>query len=72
MMLTQQLFNTQTAAEHIGCSKATVSRWARRLEVGQRIGAYLVLTEDEVEKISEHIYPGPGNPQFSKQDPRKK
>lgn len=58
------LYNTRTAAEKIGCSQATVSRVARRYEIGERVGPNVVFTDSDLKKIAENCHEGPGNPHF--------
>jgi hypothetical protein len=62
-----QFFNARQASEAIGCSPATVSRWASRLGITGKFGSSLVLTADDVEKIKTEWHRHPGNPTFSQQ-----
>lgn len=50
------------AAKQIGCSVATVSRWAYRLGFKEKFGSSLVLTKDQVKTISREWRKQPGNP----------
>lgn len=62
---TPQLYNASAAAEEIGCSTATVTRWAHRLDIGQKVGVSIVLTRDEVEQIREAWCGKAGNPNWT-------
>ena len=66
------MFNTTTAAEAIGCSISTVSRWAARLDLGKRVGASIILTEKEVELIRQQWRGQKGNPNFGTRETRRK
>ena len=59
-----QIFNASQAAEKIGCSISTVTRWAERLELGQKIGASVILTESDVREIALNWKHQRGNPEF--------
>lgn len=61
-----QMLNASMAAEKIGCSIATVTRWANRLELGVKIGTMTVLSEKEVATIKETWCKSKGNPNFVK------
>jgi hypothetical protein len=54
----QQYTMTEAAAE-IGCDKATVSRRARELGIGQRFGPVVLLTAAEVRRLAKIIEPQP-------------
>lgn len=57
-----KLFDTAEACRQIGCDKATISRWARRLGLGQKIGTCWALTAAEIQKIREKAPLRRGNP----------
>lgn len=59
-----QLLGTTEAAQRIGCDPRTVQRWARALNLGQRIGGRLVLRPADVDAIGRRVQAGPGNPDF--------
>jgi transposase len=52
------------AAKVIGCSIATVSRWADRLNLGTKYGNALVLSNSDIRKISKERRKHAGNPNF--------
>lgn len=54
------------ASKEIGCSVATVTRWAKRLALGERYGYAICLTKDDIEKIAKEWKKAAGNPNFSK------
>jgi hypothetical protein len=56
------------AAKKIGCSTATVSRWAKALGFQLKYGNSLLLTEKQVKKIESTWKRGSGNPNFGKKD----
>lgn len=58
------LYSTAQAADTLGVDKSTITRLAKRLEVGQLVGMSLVFTEAEVEALRGAKRDGPGNPQF--------
>jgi hypothetical protein len=53
------------AAKEIGCSTATVTRWADKLGVGFKHGSSYVLTERDIKLIAKHCNSGPGRPRKS-------
>ena len=61
------IFNASQAAKKIGCSISTVVRWAERLELGQKIGASVILTESDVKEIAGNWKHQRGNPEFGAQ-----
>lgn len=58
------LVGTQEAARRLGCSRSTVTRQARALKIGRRVGRVLVFSAADVRRLREVVRPGPGNPQF--------
>jgi hypothetical protein len=54
------------AAKKIGCSEATVSRWAEKLGFCMRFGRSRVLTPKQVATISKEWKKSTGNPNFGK------
>lgn len=62
---TEPLYNASAAAEDIGCSVATVTRWAQRLDIGQKVGVSIVLTRAEVDQIREAWCGKAGNPNWT-------
>jgi hypothetical protein len=56
------------AAKKIGCSTATVSRWAKVLGFQLKYGNSLLLTEKQVKKIESTWKRASGNPNFGKKD----
>lgn len=66
------MFTATLASSEIGCSIATVTRWAKRLNLGDKYGSSLALTKDEVERIACEWKKQAGNPNFSKQKPPRK
>lgn len=63
-MLMLNYINASTAAEQIGCSIATVSRWADRMGFDRKYGNALALTKKEVEAIRKQWRKKRGNPDF--------
>jgi hypothetical protein len=57
-------YTARDAAAKLGCSIATVSRWADRLGMHAKHGPCLSLTEQDVQAIDEHRRPRSGNPNF--------
>lgn len=62
----KNMVTASQAAEKIGCSQATVSRWADRLGYMLKYGSSRVLTEKQVERISNEWKKKAGNPNFGK------
>ena len=56
--------NASEAAKAIGCSVATVSRWALRLGIDRKYGNALMLNKSEVKKIRDSWHKRAGNPHF--------
>jgi predicted site-specific integrase-resolvase len=54
------------AAKQIGCSTATISRWASRLGYVERHGGSLVLSQSQVRRIAKEWKKKAGNPNFGK------
>lgn len=50
------------AAKQIGCSLATVSRWARALKLGKKYGSTYVFSESDIKKIDKCRNLTPGQP----------
>ena len=63
-MIMRKYTTASEAAKVIGCSVATVSRWAERLGIDRRYGNALMLTKTEVKKIRESWHKRAGNPTF--------
>jgi DNA-binding MurR/RpiR family transcriptional regulator len=55
------------AAKQLGCSIATISRWAARLGFQKRYGNALVLSLKEIRQIDANRNTERGNPSFLKQ-----
>ena len=64
----KNMVTASQAAEKIGCSQATVSRWADRLGYVLKYGSCRVLTEKQVERIANEWKKKPGNPNFGKKE----
>lgn len=62
----KDMITATEAAKQIGCSQATVSRWAKALGFRQKYGSSLALTRAQVAKIAEIWKQKSGNPNFSK------
>jgi hypothetical protein len=60
-MAKKQQFTLTEAATEIGCDKATVSRRARELEIGQKLGTVIVVTASEVRRLAKVITPRPAS-----------
>lgn len=63
-----QFKSSREVAELIGCSKPTVTRAAKKLGVGTRIGQTLAFSKGEIEQIRKAVRKGPGNPNFRRKD----
>lgn len=50
------------AAKEIGCSTATVTRWAKELGVGEKYGSSYVLSEKDIKRIAKACHSRPGRP----------
>jgi hypothetical protein len=57
--------STQAASE-LGCSVATISRWAAKLGYTQRFGNCILLTKPQVKAIKKAWKKKAGNPNFGK------
>jgi len=55
------------ASKEIGCSIATVSRWARKLNLGQKYGSSFVLLPREIHKIAKEWRKTSGRPKVNPQ-----
>lgn len=64
IMIMEQYFNAKEAAAEIGCSPATVTRWAKRFKMERRYGSSLVLTRTDIERIKGQWHQKAGNPHF--------
>ena len=64
-MIMPNYINASEAAKSIGCSVATVSRWAERLGITRKYGNALMLTKTDVKAIRENWKKKPGNPDFA-------
>jgi len=67
-MIAMEPYNTKTAAEKLGVSSATISRWAKRLSLGKRLGPSLLLSDHDLKIIDAAHHKNPGNPHFGKKD----
>jgi uncharacterized protein YjcR len=65
-MVALPIYTAKDAAEKLGCSIATVSRWAARLGMTKKHGPALSLTLKDVERIGAKRNEKPGNPNFGK------
>jgi uncharacterized protein YjcR len=70
-MVALPIYTAKDAAEKIGCSVATVSRWASRLGMTAKHGPALSLTEDDVQLIEAKRHRQAGNPNFGKEVEKK-
>lgn len=70
------LYSTTDAAASIGCTDRTVRRICERHNIGRMVGATLVLTAADIERVRGLKRDGPGNPTFGTPDappvPRRK
>jgi hypothetical protein len=64
-MIMPNYINASEAAKVIGCSVATVSRWAERLGIDRKYGNALMLNKSEIKMIRENWHKRSGNPTFS-------
>lgn len=62
----ENMVTATQAAKKIGCSEATVSRWAEKLGFCMRFGRSRVLTPKQVATISREWKKCAGNPNFAK------
>jgi transposase len=65
-MVAFEIYTAKDAAQKLGCSIATVSRWASRLGMTAKHGPSLSLTEEDVQVIEQHRHAKAGNPNFGK------
>lgn len=56
--------DTKEAARRLGCSRSTVTRRARALALGVRVGASLGFSAAEIERLRAAIQPSAGNPDW--------
>jgi len=70
-MVAFPIYTAKDAAEKLGCSIATVSRWASRLGMTAKHGPSLSLTEEDVMRIEQTRHRSAGNPNFRKSDDAK-
>lgn len=64
-MIMPNYINASEAAKTIGCSVATVSRWAERLGITRKYGNALMLSKKDVNAIRGVWKKRPGNPDFA-------
>lgn len=64
-MIMPNYINASEAAKVIGCSVATVSRWAERLGIDRRYGNALMLSKADIKEIRENWHKRSGNPTLS-------
>lgn len=69
--MARPIYTAKDAAEKIGCSIATVSRWAARLGMTTKHGPSLSLTTADIAAIQKHRYATSGNPNFGKREEAK-
>lgn len=58
-------YTATDASKEIGCSIATVTRWAKGLKLGNKYGSSYVLTPSEVKKIAKEWKKTKGRPKVS-------
>jgi hypothetical protein len=63
---TVDMITSTQAANEIGCSVATISRWAARLGYTRRFGNCILLTKPQVNAIKKAWKKKAGNPDFGK------
>ncbi len=63
---TVDMITSTQAAKEIGCSVATISRWAARLGYTRRFGNCILLTKPQVNAIKKAWKKKAGNPDFGK------
>jgi hypothetical protein len=61
------MITSKQAADEIGCSPSTITRWAARLGFSQKFGKSIVLTKTQVKAIAKAWKRDVGNPNFGKQ-----
>ena len=62
----KDMVTASQAAKKIGCSQATVSRWADRLGYELKYGSCRVLTQKQVDRIASEWRKKAGNPNFGR------
>ncbi len=62
----ENMYTATQAAAQIGCSQATVSRWAKELGFQRKYGSSLMLSPDQILQIAEAWRQKAGNPNFQK------
>ena len=60
------MITSKIAAKEIGCSVATVTRWAAKLGFSEKFGKSIVLTKTQVNAIKRAWKRQAGNPNFGK------
>jgi uncharacterized protein YjcR len=70
-MMASSIYTAKDAAEKIGCSIATVSRWAAKLGMTAKHGPSLSLTTADIAAIQKQRYAKSGNPNFVKREDQK-
>jgi transposase len=63
---TVDMITSTQAAKEIGCSVATISRWAAKLGYTRRFGNCILLTKPQVNAIKKAWKKKAGNPDFGK------
>jgi hypothetical protein len=63
-MIMPNYINASQAAKVIGCSVATVSRWAEKLGIDRKYGNALMLTKTDIKEIRDSWHKRSGNPNF--------
>lgn len=58
---------TTEAARILNCHKSTVTRAAKRYQIGSRHGPLLAFTAEDIERLREVIRDGPGHPDFGRE-----
>jgi len=61
------MITSKQAADEIGCSPSTITRWAAKLGFSQKFGKSIVLTKTQVKAIAKAWKRDVGNPNFGKQ-----
>lgn len=60
------MITAKQAADEIGCSLSTVTRWARDLGFSNKFGGSIALTKTQVNAIKRNWKKQRGNPNFGK------
>jgi hypothetical protein len=58
------MITSKQAADEIGCSVATISRWASKLGFSRKFGNSIALTKTQVNAIKKAWNKQAGNPNF--------